>query len=227
MFSSNSQKFLLLTLFALMLCSSCSSCQSTNNKETIKIIDAETQTNIPFPTKEPEDFQAEVVTKSFANGSESQQKYFVAKSGAASLQTFNAGSENERSFLRTFENKTFLINKAAKNYREISSEKSAAFANDSLIENLTSKWLNEKNAVSFEKAETADGLTKYRVKSEDANDTEVLIYIDENLKMPVKQEFYDISGNRKTLKFSFEIKNFRLQAEKSLFELPKDYRVTN
>lgn len=227
MFSSNSQKVLFITFFAMMFASSCNSCRNTQEKEAAANSVLEIHTNIPFSTEEPENFQAEIITSSFANGVESEQNYFIAKSGAASLQKFNAGSKNEQSFLRTFENKTFLINKAAKNYREISKEKSDAFASDSLIENLTSKWLNEKDSVSFKKSGTENGLTKYRVKSEDSKDSEVLIYVDEKLKLPVKQEFYDVSNNRKTLKFSFELKNFKPQAEKILFELPKDFEKVN
>jgi outer membrane lipoprotein-sorting protein len=69
-------------------------------------------------------------------------------------------------------------------------------------------------------------LTKYRAHLADApnSNSETFIYVDENLKIPVRQEFYKTNGEQKILVFSMELRNFKLEAADELFELPKDYR---
>lgn len=221
-----SLKFLVLPIFIAANFSACSYWQSADNSNSLKNSEliAETSTNIPFSTREPENFQAEIVVSSFANNSKTEQKYFIAKNGEKSLQKFYAGSENERSILRLSGNELFLINNKLKNYREISNEKSDVFSDDSLIKNLTSKLLNEKASAEFEKLGTENKLSKYRIKFEDAKNSEILIFVDEKINIPVKQEFYSVAGDKKTLTYAIEIKNFKPQAEENLFQLPKDYR---
>ena len=92
---------------------------------------------------------------------------------------------------------------------------------------LTTKWLNQKNSAKFEKVDTENNLTKYLVKLEDSITSEVLIFIDEKIPFPVKQEFYSISDSEKVLTMSFEIKNYKTEVEDKLFELPKDYKEIN
>ena len=220
-----SLSFFILPVFLLAGISGCGlwkdlgRSDSADNSE----IDSKLSTNIPFSTKEPEIFQAEIVINSFLNGAKSEQRYFIARRDGNSLQTFYKGSENERSILRTAENKVFLINHQAKTYRELSANKLVAFSDDKLIKSLTSKWLNEKTSARFEKLETEKELTKYRVKLEDSTNTEVFIYVDEKIKLPVKQEFFSIRENKKTLTYQLEIKNFKPEAGEEMFELPKNF----
>lgn len=208
--------------------SACSFWQSADNSDSLKDsgIIAEISSNIPFSTEEPKNFQGEIVVASIIDSEKSEQKYFIAKSGKQSLQKFSVGKNDERWVLRTSEDKLYFINHQTKNYREISNEGANAFSGDSLIKNLTSKWLNEKAAASFEKLGTEENVTKYRVNFEDAENTEILIFVDEKIKLPVRQEFYSVAGeDKKTLTYSIEIKNFKRQADGELFKLPKNYKL--
>ncbi len=224
-----SLKFTCLPILLLANFSACSWWQSADNSNALKDAEiiADIYSDVPFSTKEPENFQAEIVVSSFANDNKTEQKYFIAKSGEKSLQKFYAGSENERSLLRMSGNEIFLINNKLKNYREISNDKSKAFSDDSLIKNLTSKLLNEKASANFEKLGTEKNLTKYRVKFEDAKNSEILIFVDGKIKLPVRQEFYSVAGDKKTLIYAIEIRNFKPQADEKLFELPKGFRRVN
>jgi hypothetical protein len=91
---------------------------------------------------------------------------------------------------------------------------------------LAIEWLNEKRGAAFENLGKENGLTKYLARLRDVPNinSEILIYIDENLKIPVKQEFYTINGEQKILVFSMELQNLKLETDDKLFELPKDYR---
>lgn len=186
-------------------------------------IDSAISTNIPFSTKEPENFQAEIIISSFIKEQKSEQRYLIARQNGNSLQTSYKGSEKERSILRTAENKTYLINHQTRSYRELTSGRGSAFSDDKLIKSLTSKWLNEKTSAKFEKAGTEKELTKYLVKFDDSTKTEVFIYVDEKLKIPVKQEFFSLYENKKTLTYRMEIKNFKSKANEELFKLPEGF----
>ncbi len=217
----------MLSIFILANVSSCSLWNRISNSDSDKNPknNSKASANIPFSTKEPESFQAEIIVNTFINGEKNEQKYFIARKNGNSLQKFYAGSQNERSILRTAENKTFLINYQAKNYREIDSAKAPTFSEEKFIKNLTSKWLNEKASTTFEKFGAENNLTKYLVKFEDAKKSEVFIFVDEKLKLPVKQEFYSITENKKTLTFLLEMKNFKTEVDENLFELPKDFEA--
>ena len=64
-------------------------------------------------------------------------------------------------------------------------------------------------------------MTKYRASFENS---ESLIFVDENFKIPIRQEFYSIEGEAKTLVYSMELQNLKLIAEEELFAVPKDFR---
>ncbi len=226
MISSNSHKYLFFIFFALMLTASCRFCQTDPTRNKIQDPESEIQTDIPFSTKEPENFQADIVVTTVINGKTAERRYLIAKNGNRSLHTFDLESENERSILR-LEDKTILIENKSKSYREISKENSANFIDDSLIKNLISKWLNEKVSASFVKLEVENGLTKYRVNLDSKTNSEILIFIDEKIQLPVRQEFYSIVENKIILNYTIELKNFKLLAEEQLFELPKDHKEIN
>ena len=219
-----------VTLFILpfMLSAFVSACnfwQSTDNSNSTPQVDfPPSSAQIPFSNKEPEIFQTEIVISNFINGQKTERKYFIAKNGNKFVQKFDTDNENGRTFLRTGDKKMILINHESKTYREISGDQAETFSDDSLIKNLTSKWLNEKTSATFEQMETENDLSKYRVNFEDANNSEVLIFVNENLKLPVRQEFYSVAGDKKDLLYSIELQNFKTETDADLFDLPENYR---
>lgn len=204
--------FLLVTLF---FCSSCRYWQNSANSNvaTNQTNVAEIESEIPFSTKEPETFQAEIITK-FEDETE---KTFIAQSiGKVFLR------KGEIATLQTEPNKSFLINFEKKIYVE-NVEKSVAKENsgETLNDFLTIEWLNQKSEAKFESLGEENGLSKYRTSFENS---ESLIFVDKNFKIPVRQEFYSLEGETKTLLYSSELQNFKLIVENSLFEVPKDFR---
>lgn len=214
MFASNVFKYSLV--FALIFCSSCRFWQNSSNSNTTanQVNIAEIESEIPFSTKEPEIFQAEIITK-FEEETEktfiarSKGRFFTRNGETASLQT-----EPNRSYLLNFEKKTYVENTDKAN---VAKETSGETLNDFL----TTEWLNQKTEVKFEDLGKENGFSKYRATFENS---ETLIYIDDNFKIPVRQEFYSIESETKNLLYSAELQNFKLIAEESLFEIPKDFR---
>ncbi len=175
---------------------------------------------IPFENKEPEIFQAEIVLTTYANGEKTERIIKAARH----REKIRYDYPNGNSFLQITENERFLLETDKKIYlqNQMSSGNSTESGN-SLKDFLTIEWLNEKRDANFENLGTENALVKYRVSVENMN-SEILIYVDENLKFPVKQEFYSIIGEQKTLLSAMEIRNLKLEVDENLFELPKDFR---
>lgn len=203
-------------VFALLICSSCRFWQnSSNSNVSINQTNiAEIVSEIPFSTKEPETFQAEIINK-FEEEEEktfiaqSKGRFFLRKGNVATLQT-----EPNKSFLMNFEKKIYVENVEKSNLKTDNN-------GETLNDFLTTEWLNQKAEVKFENLGEENGLTKYRASFENS---ESLIFVDENFKIPVRQEFYSIEGEARNLVYSMELQNIKLIAEEQFFEIPKDFR---
>lgn len=215
-------KFFLIIF--VLFCSSCGFWRSPENASSNQaIISEEAKTGVPFESREPETFQTEIVVTNFLGGEKSEKKYFLARSGNKLLTVFNRGEKSENSILNDGA-KTFFINKEAKTFRENQIVSNGVSTSDETLEFLTTEWLSRKTGADFEKLETGNNLTKYLVRLNDSNASEIVLTYDETLKMPVKQEFYSISGEQKTLTMTIEMKNFQTSADEKLFVLPQDYK---
>ena len=179
----------------------------------------ELKSDVPFSAKEPEKFQAEFVVST--GGAE--DKTFAARNGVRQLFTFNFGKKNQFSVLQTGDGKSITFIKDKKVYVENSGE-SVARAAENPFDFLTTEWLNQKADAKFEKLGAENSFMKYRAVLGERGKSEVLIWVDEKIGLPVKQEFYSVTGEQKTLTATFEIKNFSPQADDNLFEIPKDFR---
>lgn len=178
---------------------------------------------VPFSTREPDVYQAEIVLTNYSGAEKSERKIFTARNAAK----LRCDYENGISFLQTDRNQSFLINGDRKIYAENQTNSGALNeTGNELKDFLTVEWLNEKRGATFEKLGTTDDLTEFRLRLKDAPNanSETLIFIDEKLKIPVRQEFYAANGEQKTLVFSTELRNLRLEADEKLFELPKGLR---
>lgn len=215
MISSKSLKILLF--FTFVFFSSCKFWQnsSNSNSNTESNNAPEIISEIPFSTKEPENYQAEMVEKLEDN---EETKIFIARSG----QRFFVRNNNFAT-LRIDANNSLSVNFNQKIYAEIQTKTSASKENsgETLQDFLTTEWLNQKTEGKFENLGDENGLTKYRVKFEAS---EALIFVNENFKLPVRQEFYSLEGEEKILRMTIELQNLKLQADESLFEIPKDFR---
>ena len=220
MFSSNLTKFFVLAGLIFLLFAGCRFWQKTNdaNSDQAPPVADDLKSEIPFATREPERFQAEIVV----TANETERRTFVARSGANRRWDFNFGAKNQITNLQT--DKNYLILPGRKIYVEKTA--SAAFAEpDDWADFLTTEWLSAKREAKFEKLETNGNLTRYRVDLGSPASTEIFIYIDETLGFPVRQEFYAVAaGGQKTLAYLFELKNLKLETDGDVFTLPADYK---
>ncbi len=222
MFPTNTLKFLFVLVLASMIFSSCSFWQTAENENTNSntFTADELKSEIPFENKEPEVFQAEIVLAAFINGEKSERIIKAARS----REKIRYDYPNGISFLQLNENEKFLLETEKKVYAQSASiSNNSANTGDVLKDFLTTEWLSERRDVKFENLGMENGSAKYRVSDEN-NYSEILIYVDENLKFPVKQEFYSISGEQKILFSAMEFRNLKLEIDESIFDLPQDYK---
>ncbi|MEO6587904.1 MAG: hypothetical protein ABIP06_01135 [Pyrinomonadaceae bacterium] len=218
---SNKKIFALVFLFCSTACNFWQTAENTNSNA--PQISEETKTGIPFEIKEPGAFQTEIVVTNFLNGEKAETMYFVARTENRNLTVFNRGKKNEHSVL-TDGGKTIFFDKENKTFRENANVADGVSASDETLEFLTTEWLNRKTGVSFEKLQTENNLTNYRVRLGDSINSEIILTYDETLKMLVKQEFYSISGEQRTLTMRVELRNFQTSADEKIFVLPQDYK---
>jgi hypothetical protein len=230
MLSSNPAKLFSLVFFFSICFSACGfwsrAGENSNVANSGTFTAQEIPSEIPFSTREPENFQCEIVVSTFAGGEKSERRTLTARSGARRLSIFAVGEAGEISLLQIDEARAFSIYPAKKVYTEtFFNRASSASGGEAFGDFLTVARLNSKSSAAFESLGAENGLSKFRARLNDSDASEIVIYVDENLKIPVKQEFYSRAGEQKTLLYMVELKNFQLQADEKLFEPPsKDFR---
>lgn len=215
-------------LFALCLCclgfgggGGCRRAAKSENADTASFAaEAELKSGVPFATKEPENFQAEFVIT--ANGAEN--KIFVARGGAnRSRFDYNSGAANQLTVLRTSGDESFLILPDKKIYAE-NSGVNADSPDGDYKDFLTNEWLASKADAKFTRLGTENSLTKYAVRLNDSDAAEIIVFVDERINLPAREEFYSNKDGQKILTYAVEMKNFKAQADENAFEIPKDAR---
>lgn len=221
MISSNSAKVFFILLLTLSQFSACRWWQKGEDgiASPTPFVASEIKDTIPFSTKEPENFQAEFVITALNK----EDKVFVLKKENARRIDYNYGQKIQVSTLKTAANENFLILSAKKIYAE-NSDKTNFQTEENPFEFLTNELLNQKTTAKFESLETENGIRKFLARSEENVGLESIIWFDQAIGLPIKQEFYSINGEQKQLTFTFEMKNFKSPADDGSFEIPKDFR---
>ena len=234
-----SYTLLIFLLTLLLVAASCrrSEIASNQNSGTSNANSAagETLRTPPFPTKEPERYQAmRVISTSMDDRpDEAVKKTAIARDGERRREDYEMDG-GTLSFLQLPDG-TYLLLPEKKLYAELKPD--AGSAPDVQSRNAppvysTDKLLNEERpAARYEKlgAETLNGraTVKWRVTlpgktgaPAEAGVVENLIWVDEGLGMPIKSE--TTVGGR--AKYSMELRDIKETVDPGAFDLPSDYK---
>ena len=199
-----------------------------------------TSSTPPFPTKEPQRYQATMITSGRvgAEGSNipgldalTNQKMPIARDGEKSRVEMEMIPGFKIIYLQLPTGR-YALYPAKKIYAEIKMDGSdnplnstkgmpSDFSPDKLINGAPAGAKYEKLGT-----EEVNGrmTTKYRVTTNGSDSsktsTEMLIWADESLGMPIKFESTSKVGS----KWTMEMRDIKLDVDPAIFELPKDYR---
>lgn len=224
------------------------SCNRTANKtangngpnSNSSAVSDETTSAPPFPTKEPERYQATMVTSTSAGpeatnipglSSLTNLQMPVARDGEKRRVETEISPGVKIIYLQLASGR-YALNPTKKIYAEIKLDGSnnpmnsatgvpSDFSPDKLISSATTGASYEKLGTEQINGRTT---TKYRVTTGGGEDpktkSETIIWADESLGMPIKSETTTKDGG----KFTWELRDIKLEVDAALFELPKDYR---
>lgn len=228
--------FLVLTLAAFTASCKRASVENTANANATGEAQ-DTAATPPFQTREPERYQwTRVITGTAAGeaGSGNQpatsQSVFMARDGDRRREDYEILQGVKLTVLRLPEG-SYTLYPAKKMYAEIGgagggkqSQVPQDFSADKLVN-------AARNRARYEKLGTEElngrATTKYRVttrSAEGGESLETLVWVDESLGMPIKSESTTKGGAGGESKYTVEYRDIKLEADASLFVLPKDYR---
>ena len=215
---SNLRHTFLLFAIIIPILQACGSSQPNTNKD-FPEIDGE-RGAFPFSIREPKIYSGEIVQTS---GSVTTV-YFVARNGDRTRIDFDRGGENQVSMVHS--ESDLVVSYKTKSFYELPSG-TGDVGSLNPADQLTRGFLGGAESAKFEKIETVNGQTKYRVNSVAGGKNETFIYFDESLAMPVKHEFFAVDGDRRSIMFSVEFKDLKLEADDSLFAVPEGFKKTD
>jgi hypothetical protein len=195
-----------------------------------------TATTPPFPTREPERYQwTRVITWVAGAGNQPavEQSVFMARNGDRRREDYEVLQGVKLTVLRLPEG-SYTLYPAKKIYAEIGGEGSgqASAARNVPPDFSADKLVNaSRTGARYEKLGNEEVFgrmtTKYRVTTgggQSGESSETILWVDESLGMPIKSESTTRSEAAGESKYTVEYKDIKLEADDSLFVLPKDYR---
>jgi hypothetical protein len=210
MFLSNRLAALLILL---LVCSglSCSWTSGTTPNNASQAIEPP-KSGIPFETKEPEIFQADLITRTAGN--ESRVRY--ARKGANwRIDTFE-GDTPSRSMIGG--DKRLHLDHRSRTYSEAPSG-GGPTDRPTYVNDLTQSLLNRKERAKFEKLGADGNIERYRATVEGSSTPWIITY-DTSIKMVTRQE----PESPTTDSFLFEMRGFTLDVSDATFQIPSGYR---
>lgn len=212
MFLSNSTSSFLAFIFIF---SSAAGCGLVNTVENTSAPTTELPRNrFPFSTKEPENFQCEIVETA---GNVVRRKR-VAKKGAWRRIDFDFGESGQRAMLQADKEYIIHVN------RGVYAERTPAAGTADQFAEITHELLNIEQFSDFEETGREGSIVRYRVRPADGSLSEIIVDYDESIGMPVKQQFYSIDGSERTLRFSIEMSGFKSDPDPEIFLLPASWK---
>ena len=210
---STAAKALPIYIVFFLLLSACSGPGGGNSNSTST--GAQTSGEFPFEISEPTTYQAKIVMT--AGGVE--RTSFIARSGELRRTDHRLGTPLQLTLI-SGERETIIFPAMS-----IYAERESGSPGEHLgMSEITSWLLSQRSFAEFESLGKEGGLDKYSVRIDRRDGSEAIVFYDPELKMPVRHEFYSISGSERTIHLKTELREVKLEAEPSLFALPPDLK---
>lgn len=212
MFLSNRLASVSILLILYAIAAGCSWLGSGEKAASASAVIEPPKSEIPFETKEPENFQADFITSTV--GVEAKTHY-ARKGTNWRIDTFEK-EKPSRSIITTV--KQTHIDHRSKSYSESPSGGGPA-DRPAFVADLTKTLLNQREHAKYEKLATDGTLERYRVTVEGSTMPFIITY-DTNLKMVTRQEPETPAAGG----FVFEMRGLTLDVSDDIFKVPAGYR---
>jgi hypothetical protein len=212
MFLSNPVKIFHAVWLLSIVFAGCSFWRSDPNPRTTL---ASSPTNeFPFALHEPEIFQAEIVIRT----GEHERHILIARNVNQRRIDYDVGTDYQRSVI--ISDKEYVLTFKRKEYTErpLTSDLS------SVDSTLSGQLMNARDYSDFEEVGRDGSVTRYKGLVNEGSASEILIFYDQSIGLPVKQEFYSIEGESRVLQYSFELRGFKTDVDASVFQIGKEFR---
>jgi hypothetical protein len=212
MFLSTPAKIFSATCFLSLVFAGCSLWRSNENSAVT--FASEPKSEFPFVAHEPDVFQAELVVRT----GEIERRTLIARNGEMRRMDFDVGTDNRHAVLITDKEYLLYFKRMTFEERELSSNAAEQY------EPLTAQMLNLRDYASFDEMGRDGSVVRFKARVNESRNSEVLIFFDESIGLPVREEFYSIEGDQRTLQYSVELRDFRRDVQPELFTVPPDFR---
>lgn len=223
---------LLIVIVLLMLTVGCT--RSQNPADSSVRQDGVSFPSPPFSTKEPDRYQATrtiTANETDANGNVNKTRtssVLIARDGLQRREEYEAGTLGTIVYLETDAGR-FVLLPRAKIYANESERRTEAGSGQPAVEPevLSPDYLLNESRISvqYERlgAEPIAGrtATKYRITTD--SNSEMFIWVDESLGMPIASQSISIEGDV-SKRVSMELRDIRTAVEPNLFALPDGYQ---
>ena len=184
-----------------------------SNENTTSFTASQPRTELPFSTREPEVFQADVVVRT----GDVERTISLARDGTKRRIDYDPDTDQHRALLVT--DKEYTIDFRSK--RLTASEPSpAGSAQNELLAHL----LHVRNFTEFEEIGREGNAVQFRARINERKASEVIIFFDESIGLPVKQEFYSLESDQRLLRYTVELRNFKKKVDAGVFDVPVGFR---
>jgi hypothetical protein len=236
-------RFLLGALAFLLVIAACrASKTTTSSSDTSSFAEIVTSSMPPFSTREPKRYKATRVISTIESDAtnsavETQiSQVSIARDGEKRREEYGSEIKNTIVYLEIPAGQ-FMLLPSRKVYAELAPEYVAVRSNEAQsdvdADFSADRLVNEfRTAAHYQRlgSEVLNGLktAKYRVTVGDVtggtgNVTETLVWIDEELGMPIRSETSSTGADR-SAKMTVVLKDIETDVGDQLFELPKDYK---
>ncbi len=212
MFLSNPRNPFLLALFFATLFQACSSSGANTNK--LISLTAETKSEFPFSTIEPDVYKGEVVVTT----GQLEKKWFVAR--RADQWRLDVVGANGPVISQLKTDRLYQIDHRKKLY----AADDAAESDPAPINELTANIFRGKEYRDFDDLGRDGALRKYKIRETESSKGDILIYVDEASGIIVRQEFFEGKADDNQVSYVYEIRNLKLDVDGSVFAIPAGYR---
>ena len=171
------------------------------------------KSEIPFETKEPETFKADLITKTA--GTETLVRY-ARKGTNWRIDTFEGDALLSRSMIVA--GKRLHFDHRSRTYSELPSGGGSA-DRPAYLNDLTQTLINREQRAKFEKVGTDGNIERYRATVEGSSTPWIITY-DASIRMVTRQEPESPTADN----FLFEMRRFTLDVSDDIFRTPAGYR---